>query len=124
MRWLERHRAQGDVMAESRGGKEDMRLKKSFERVFEEGSEWISPEAIHIRLTSRQLKVKPKANNISGLQLADLLAHPSYKASLARKNREALPDTFGGQIAQILLDSKYDRSKSGRIDGWGIKWLP
>jgi hypothetical protein len=124
VRWLQRYNTEGDVMAESRGGREDIRLKKSFENVYAEGSDWVTPELIQLHLTSSQLKVKPKANNIAGLQLADLIAHPSYKVALARRNREALPDNFGGQIGQILLDSKYYRSPSGRIDGWGIKWLP
>ena len=124
VRWLQRCNAVGDVMAESRGGREDLRLKKSFERVHVEGSEWVTPEVIQGHLTSSQLKVKPKANNIAGLQLADLLAHPGYKTALARRNREALPGNFGGQIGQILLDSKYDRNQAGKIDGWGIKWLP
>lgn len=75
-------------------------------------------------LTSRQLKVKPKANNISGLQIADLVAHPRFKAARALLAREPLPANFGGEIARILLDAKYDRSSTGTIDGWGIKWLP
>lgn len=122
--WLQSKEAVGDVMSESRGGKEDMRLKKSFERVYEEGSEWVSPPLIQSHLTSRQLKVKPKANNIAGLQLVDLLAHASFKATLAHHNNEPLPQNFGGQIAQILETQKYNRSLTGRIDGWGTKWLP
>jgi hypothetical protein len=124
VRWLQRQNACGDVLAESREGKEDMRLKTSFERVYEEGSDWISPELFHAHLTSRQLKVKTKANNIAGLQMADLIAHPSYKVALARHNGEAIPENFGGQIGDILLQHKYARSPSGKIDGWGIKWLP
>ncbi len=124
VQWLESHSAMGDVLAESRGGREDQRLKKSFERVYHEGSEWVSPERVYACLTSRQLKVKPKANNIAGLQLADILAHCSYKGFLARKKGEPLPQNFGGQIAKILEDYKYNRSPSGRIEGWGRKWLP
>ena len=124
VRWLQNNTSMGDVLAESRGGKEDMRLKQSFERVYTEGSDWVPPELIQAHLTSRQLKVKPKANNIAGLQLADVIAHPSYKVALARHNGEALPQTFGGQIGQILEVSKYYRGPSGRIDGWGIKWRP
>jgi len=124
VRWLQARETTGDVLAESRGKREDMRLKKSFERVFEEGSEWVPPDLVQNHLTSRQLKVKPKANNLSGLQLADVLAHPSYKTALARHNGEALPQNFGGQIGQTLVDAKYYRSPSGRIEGWGIKWLP
>ncbi|MBW1607803.1 MAG: hypothetical protein JRJ74_06855 [Deltaproteobacteria bacterium] len=75
-------------------------------------------------LTSRQLKVKQKTNNVAGLQIADLVAHPSYRATLARKNKQSLPLNFGGEIAQILEKEKYYRSPNGRIDGWGRKCLP
>jgi len=111
-------------MAESRNGYLDNRLKDSFERVYSEGSEYVKPDVFHSTLTSKELKVKPKANNISGLQLADLVAHPSYKGALARRNNEPLPKNFGGEIAQILENSKYYRDSNGRIDGWGRKWLP
>ena len=122
--WLQHKNVQGDVLAESRGGKEDMRLKTSFERIYEEGSEWVTPDVIHSHLTSRQLKAKNKANNIAGLQLADLIAYPSYKIALARRNSEAIPQNFGGKIGSILLKQKYVRGPSNKIDGWGIKWLP
>lgn len=114
----------GDVLAESRGGKEDMRLKRSYQQVFSEGTEYMASETFEEYLTSRQLKVKQKSNNIPGLQLADLVAHPSFKATLARKNKQSLPSNFGGKIADILEAKKYYRSPSGRIDGWGRKWLP
>jgi hypothetical protein len=61
--WLKDKGSTGDVMAESRGGKEDRRLKDSFERLVEQGSEYVTPEDMAVRLTSRQLKVKSKANN-------------------------------------------------------------
>ena len=122
--WLNARNASGDVLAESRGGKEDRRLKDSFERVYEKGSDYIKPEQFAQRLTSRQLKVKSKSNNIAGLQIADLLAHPSFRATLARHERQALPGNFGGQIAGILEERKYHRSDRGQIDGWGRKWLP
>ena len=114
----------GDVMAESRGGKEDMRLKRSYERVFKEGTEYVNCQVFENYLTSRHLKVKQKSNNIAGLQIADLVAHPSFKATLARKNRQGLPKNFGGKIAHILEKKKYYRSASGKIEGWGRKWLP
>ena len=102
----------------------DRRLKDSFTRVIEKGSDYIQPEVFAAHLTSRQLKVKPKSNNIAGLQLADLIAHPSFKAVQARRNRQPLPKNFGGQISKILEDSKLHRSPQGQINGWGRKWLP
>ena len=122
--WLQGLKVHGDVMAESRGGKEDIRLKASFLGLTEGGTEHISAQIIQRWLTSKQLKVKPKPNNIAGLQLADLIAHPSFKAVQARRNREALPATYGGRIAEVLERSKYRRSPTGRIEGYGRKWLP
>ncbi|MCE5257732.1 MAG: DUF3800 domain-containing protein, partial [Chloroflexi bacterium] len=124
VKWLQAGQAVGDVLAESRGGKEDRRLKDSFARVYEKGSEYIHPEEFAKYLTSSQLKVKPKISNIAGLQLADLLAYPSYRATLARYQNEALDANFGGKIAEILESGKYYRSPNGKIDGWGRKWLP
>jgi len=75
--FLNRKRARGDVMAESRGGKEDMRLKASYTRLWQQGTDYVDPQQFQEALASRQLIVKPKLNNVSGLQLADLIAHPS-----------------------------------------------
>lgn len=55
---------------------------------------------------------------------SDLIAHPSFRAFQARRSNQALPDNFGGQIAQILENEKLHRSPQGKIEGWGRKWLP
>lgn len=120
--FLERQEEHGDAMAESRGGKEDMRLKASFARLVERGTDYVSPAQFAGALTSTQLKVKPKANNIAGLQLADLLAHPSRNEILAEQGllgREIAP--YAQQIIRIL-QSKYDQ-QDGRIRGIGKKFL-
>jgi len=54
--WLQGIRAEGDVMAESRGGKEDRRLKASFLGLTEAGTEHIGVETFQRWLTSKQLK--------------------------------------------------------------------
>jgi len=51
--FLESLHKQGDVMAESRGGKEDRRLKASFEKLWNEGAQYISPDRFHEILTSK-----------------------------------------------------------------------
>lgn len=124
VRWLGEVDAVGDVMAESRGKREDMRLKDSFARVYAAGSDWVSAEQFRERLTSCQLKVRPKAANVTGLQIADLLAHPSCAHMRAGRDRQPLGPTFGGKIVDILVRLKYRRSPSGVIDRWGTKWLP
>jgi hypothetical protein len=113
---LSRMECNGDVMAESRGGKEDMRLKASFHKLWEEGTGYIDSEQFKGRLTSRQLKVKPKSQNVSGLQLADLLAHPSRNEILLEQgllDKELAP--FAKRVVGILQE-KYDQ-KRGKIFG-------
>lgn len=116
----------GDVMVESRGGKEDGKLKASYARLYQHGTDNIPPSRWQERLTSRELKVKPKAANIAGLQLADLIAHPSRREVLV-EHRLIIDDrnTFGDQICAILRQSKYLRDRrTGRIEGYGQKLLP
>lgn len=114
--FLEVKHGQGDVMAESRGGKEDIRLKSSYAGLWKHGTDYLLPERFHASLTSKQLKVKLKINNIVGLQLADLLAHPSRSEMLHERgllNRDLPP--FGKAVIEILQRKYYQRS--GRIFG-------
>ncbi len=110
----------GDVLAESRGGKEDRRLKESFHRLWERGTDFVDPIEFQKVLTSRQLKVKPKAANISGLQLADIIAYPSRAEILDEQKLLGRPlAKFTKRIIEILSE-KYDRAE-GRI--YGKKFL-
>lgn len=96
-------------MAESRGGKEDMRLKRSFERLYEQGTAFVEEKQFQEALSSRQLKVRPKHNNIAGLQLADLIAHPSRNEILREEGLLERPVApFASRVIEIL-QSKYDR---------------
>ncbi len=106
--FLNRKNEVGDVIAEARGGKEDKRLKASYHRLWEQGTDFVASDRFQKVLTSCQLKVKSKQNNIAGLQLADLLAHPSRNEILLEQgflDREIAP--FGRKIIE-LLQTKYD----------------
>ena len=114
--------ARGDAMAESRGGKEDLRLKNSFLRLWESGTDFMAPGRFQQALTSKQLHVKPKINNISGLQLADLLAHPSRNEILRDQGfMEKTLAPFAVKVIDILQRKYYRRE--GRIEGCGKKFL-
>lgn len=124
--FLTRLGARGDVMIESRGSKLDRRLKDSFTALVEKGSDFVESTRFSERLTSGEIKVKPKQANIAGLQLADLVAHPSRRDAMrtfglfaAVQERER---PFGEQISAILQD-KYERYR-GNIAGSGLKKLP
>ncbi len=113
--FLNRRRARGDVIAESRGGKEDIRLKGSFERLFIRGTDYLDATQISAALQSRQLKVKQKANNIAGLQLADLIAHPSRNEILSENGFPISLAPFATRVVRTL-EAKYD-APAGRPYG-------
>lgn len=114
--FLNRQNSRGDVMAESRGGKEDMRLKDSFIRLWESGTEYVAPEEFQKTLTSKQLKVKTKANNVAGLQLADLLAHPSRNEILQEQKLLGKEIAPFAKLVIDILKNKYDQ-QGGRMFG-------
>lgn len=121
--FLEETDALGDVMAESRGSKEDNRLKDSFHRLVLRGTDYIGQARFLKNLTSIQLKVKPKSNNIAGLQIADILAHPSRREILIEnKAIDKGDEVFGDKIINILQRKYYQ--KDGKINGYGKKYLP
>jgi hypothetical protein len=120
--FLTRESARGDVMAESRGGKDDMRLKKSFAGLWEGGTQYVKPEQFQERFTSKQLKVKTKTNNIAGLQLCDMVAHSSrYEILWEKQLIQRPPAAFAKKIIEIL-HQKFDQ-RNGQIWGFGKKLL-
>lgn len=113
----------GDMMFESRGGKEDNRLKESYRNIFQKGTDWIKPEDIDETITSKELKVKPKFLNVSGLQVADLLAYPLYRYALKHyslKMDERV--TFNEDIIEVIKPKIY--KNGNKMDGYGLKLLP
>jgi len=93
----------GDMMFESRGGKEDMRLKDSYRRIFAAGTEWIQPSDIDETITSKELKIRQKIANVAGLQVADLLAYPLYRYSLKFFGlKDDVRPTFNDQILEVI----------------------
>jgi len=122
--FLKKTNAIGDVMVESRGGKEDKRLKDSFSKIYSYGTEFVRSKDIQCYLTSKELKVKPKNSNIAGLQLADLIAHPSRRFIFKYYNLiEIKKNIFGDQIIEIIKN-KYYSGINNELDGYGIKVLP
>lgn len=107
--FLNRRGQRGDALAESRGGKEDRRLKAAYERLWAQGTDYVPPDQFEQALTSKQLKMKTKANNIAGLQLADLLAHPSRNEILQEQGLlERAIAPFAVRVVDVL-QRKYDQ---------------
>ena len=111
-------------MIESRSGKEDMRWKKSFRELTENGTQYLKAEELMEHLTSKEIKVRSKLSNIAGLQLADLLAHTMRRYAFQEIfiiNDEK--STFSDDILIVLKNNKIFDYK-GKMIGYGVNKLP
>lgn len=123
--WLRRRKLTGDVVIEARFKKADKKLKASFLQLWERGTGPIAPAVMQKHLSSREIGLMPKSANVAGLQMCDLLAHPSAREM--RRVREGLEpyEDFGSEVVRLLNEKKYARNpKTKVIEGWGTKWLP
>jgi hypothetical protein len=123
--WLNTHDLTGDVIVESRYKSQDKKLKASFAYIYDHGTENIPDYRVRKCLTSRELKLATKSANVAGLQLVEMIAHPSHQAMKAQYTNVAMTARFGRQVVEILERSRYRRHpKTGQIAGYGQKRLP
>lgn len=115
----------GDVMSESRGGKEDILLKESYARVYSQGVWMNKAHHFQVALTSKELKIKPKSANIAGLQLADLLGHPCRHHVLREHGHSQEPlAPFASKILGVVGDKFNAHLYDGRVKGYGHVFFP
>jgi len=94
------------IIVEARGRKEDTDLKAEFYDIIKAKKSW--KKSFDIRFSSKQ-------SNSSGLQLADLLAHPIARHVLK-------PDQ--PNQAYDALEEKFFKGPTGLINGNGLKVFP
>jgi hypothetical protein len=124
VQFLERKRSIGDIMPESREGKDGL-LQKAYEEVRDRGTRYVVAARIASALRGPRLKFRKKSDNSAGLQLCDLLAHPSHMFVREKMGHEVDRGPFCLRVCDLLWTSKYDRSPyNGRIKGYGYKHLP
>lgn len=114
----------GDIVAESRGGRED-RITKETYRLIYEGKGYIGLNNASKYYSSKEIKLRKKKANIAGLQFVDLLSHPARRYILSQNHlaHNLNPTSFEQTIVQILVKQKF-RRHNGNIDGAGAVFFP
>lgn len=124
VQFLHRQKSVGDIMPESRDAKQNNLLQTAFDNCRAKGTNYLTSEYIESAIIASKLKFRTKKDDIAGLQLCDLIAHPSHYIVRERLKHVVKLGKFAQTIKDILVSEKYDRSKGGKIDGYGIKHLP
>ena len=114
----------GDIVAESRGGKED-RITKDTYRLIYEGQGYNKLKDASQYYSSREIKLRKKKANIAGLQFVDLLSHPARRYILSQNHlaHNLKPTSFEQTVVEILVKEKF-RRHNGTIDGYGAVFFP
>ena len=116
---------QGDVLAESRGGKEDRLLKNAYRHIWTHGTWYHKAEFFQRALTSKEIKLKKKSDNIAGLQLADILARAVRDDILAEFGKKVDPLAPFDSLLVSIVKTKYNRHLyNGRVRGYGKVLFP
>ncbi|MCE2462948.1 MAG: hypothetical protein J4F46_03405, partial [Dehalococcoidia bacterium] len=106
-------RSQGgiaDVMAESRGGKEDNELQRVYAGLHGHGTYYLRASEFQRVLSSKDIKFRKKDHNIAGLQIADCIAAPSKLDTILGHGRTIVPGPSPYTIRLIdAIKSKYNR---------------
>jgi len=124
--YLNRINRVGDMMAEARGGQEDLLLEESYSRVYEHGIWGVTSAGFfQSALSSRKLKLRGKKANISGLQLADLLGHPTKMWTLRHYGLiSEEPAPYAKRLMKIV-EQKFNRQLfNNKLEGYGIVLYP
>lgn len=114
----------GDVMAEATNLTLDSQLKTMYRHFYIGGTDHISAANLQSVLSSVEIKIQPKSDNIAGLQLADLLASTCFSHCKRIYANGPDYDVFAMRVAELMESEKFYRSISGNPHGYGRIWRP
>lgn len=115
----------GDVVVEAQNAGADQAIKSRYRKIMDEGTEHIGSAKLAKVFESKEIKIVPKTKGLIGLQMADLLARPSFAHCRAVYTKDTSDLAgFAREIAPILESYKFYRSEAGNPDGYGRVWRP
>ncbi len=127
--WMQEYTRQygqcsGDILAESRGGREDLITKSTYNLIYN-GRGYNPLHDASKYYSSGEIKLKKKNANIAGLQFVDLISHPARRYILSENDLAPTIDksSFEQAIVEILVRSKF-RRRNGIIEGHGAILYP
>lgn len=118
-------RGTGDVVVEAQNSGADKAIKSRYRTIMDGGTGHINSTKLGRVFESKEIKIVPKSAGLIGLQMADLLARPSFAHCRAVYTKDTSDLTgFAREIAPVLESYKFYRSEDGNPDGYGRVWRP
>jgi len=114
----------GDIMAEATNSDLDGDLNAMYRLFWENGTDHIKAASLRPTLSSKEIKIQPKSNDVAGLQLADLLASTCFSHCKKIYAEGDDYDEFAMRVAHLMETEKFYRSRHGNPHGYGRVWRP
>ncbi|MCK4394576.1 DUF3800 domain-containing protein [Candidatus Bipolaricaulota bacterium] len=102
----------GVIVAERRGPTLDRGLELAWLNLKIQGTQFMQASEIEKRILA--LNLRPKSDNLAGLQLADLVVTPIGRHLLGKLVKEDFR----------IVESKFRRNREGKYEGYGLIVLP
>lgn len=123
--FLKANESEGDVVAEELNRKKDRALSARYRRIVENGFQQHTGADLQRHLTSLEMKIRPKPDNVCGLQIADLLAAICFHHCHRIYGKGRGPRNFSAKVATLIEESKFYRhAVTGDPHGFGRIWRP
>ena len=128
--FLEENNANGDVLIEGRTPPNNRQMEECYRNIYRNGvgaafgGNPILPHRFKKRLTSTEIKIKDKRDNIAGLQIADWLTSVFRNYALTRNGFEKeIRDRslLWKRIIDVVLPKTY--SHNNKVDGLGVVFI-
>lgn len=123
IKFLKRINSTGDVMIETRGKKEDQTTKNAFTNIYLNGCHYHSSTTYQQYLTSKEIKIQLKKDNVFGLQVADIVGSAIQRKILFNKNfKQIYTGTYNEQLYETVQKQIFQNK--GDVLNWGETFLP
>lgn len=106
--------AECEVIAESRGNVEDAQLAGAYANLYVNGDQWFPAHEFRAAYPNPQITIRKKSENVSGHQIADLLAAGQKELTIVEANLPLIrqPSAFTYSVNAAIasrIDKKYQR---------------
>ena len=124
IKFLKRINSVGDIMIEARGKKEDQITKAAYSNFYNRGCNFYGHETYKEYISSKEIKLSLKKDNIFGLQVADIIGAAIKRKILFEKgHKRDYLGTFNEKLYNAISD-KIFHNYHGDIRNWGETFLP
>lgn len=122
--FLRKRGVKGDAVAESRNECDNKALEAEWLSQFKGGTKYIGSHVTTSVLMDGQLNFRTKADNVAGLQLADMLLQPALEEMRVERGERKMIKNYGDVHICSAIRGKWDCAGDGKIWGYGKVWVP